>query len=65
MMISAEESTRRAAAFARIKHSTEMEGGDVPAEAEAVITEFIAGRIDEAEMMKRISARFGGAGGVG
>lgn len=65
MMISAEESTRRAAAFARIKHSTAMEGGDVPAEAETVITEFIAGRIDEAEMMKRISERFGGPGGVG
>lgn len=65
MMISADESARRAAAFARIKHSTAMEGGEVPAEAEVVIAEFIAGRIDEAEMMSRISARFGGAGGLG
>ncbi len=60
--ITAAESRRRAAAYDRIKHSTEMEGGEVPADAEPIIREFVTGSIDEPEMMRRIAARFSGDG---
>jgi hypothetical protein len=58
--ITAAESRRRADAYERIRHSTEMEGGAVPGEAEQIIQEFVTGVIDEPEMMRRIAARFNG-----
>lgn len=64
MNLTPEESRRRAENFARIKHSTEMEGGSVPPEAEAIIVRFVDGHIDEAEMMRQIGAVFGGGDGT-
>lgn len=42
--------------YERIRHSTEMEGGQVPDWAEAIILEFAEGRIDADEMQRRIAA---------
>lgn len=65
MSITPEESRRRAEDVARIAHSTEMEGGRIPDEARADLEEFVAGRIDEAEMIRRGRARFGLDGDAG
>ncbi|GAA3513714.1 hypothetical protein [Georgenia daeguensis] len=42
----------RADALARIKHSTEMEGGHVTPETEAIIQRFVDGEIDVEEMIR-------------
>ncbi len=65
MSITPEESRRRADDVARIAHSTEMEGGHVPAEALADLDEYVAGRIEEDELIRRGRARFGLAEGAG
>lgn len=59
MSITPEESRRRAEDVARIAHSTEMEGGRIPPEAMVDLSEYVAGRIDEDEMIRRGRARFG------
>lgn len=59
MNITPEESRRRAEAVARIAHSTEMEGGRIPDAALADLEEYVAGLIEEDEMIRRGRARFG------
>lgn len=59
MAISEQERAQRATDVARIRHSTEMEGGRIPDETLADLTEFVAGDVDEAELIRRTRARFG------
>jgi len=57
--IAAEEMRARAEDVARIAHSTAMEGGGVPEPAMADLAEYVAGDVDEAELIRRGRARFG------
>ena len=57
--VSAEEQLLRAEDVRRIRHSTEMEGGFIPLEAQADQDAFVRGEIDEEEMLRRARARFG------
>ena len=57
--VSAEEQLLRAEDVRRIRHSTEMEGGFIPIEAQADQDAFARGEIDEEEMVRRARERFG------
>ena len=58
-LVSAEEQLLRAEDVRRIRHSTEMEGGFIPIEAQAYQDAFVRGEIDEEEMVRRARERFG------
>ena len=57
--ISTKEALLRGEDVRRIRHSTEMEGGFIPLEAQADQDAFVRGEIDEDEMLRRARARFG------
>lgn len=59
MGISCEERERRAEVLRQFRHSTEMEGGRLSEEAERDAAEFVRGEVDEAELLRRVRARFG------
>ncbi|MEL4506274.1 hypothetical protein AAEX63_15415 [Luteococcus sp. H138] len=56
--IDAQERAARLADLEAAKHSAEMEGGHVPAEAEAILREYAEGRISEDEMDRQLRAKF-------
>lgn len=59
MAITEEERARRAEDVERIRHSTEMEGGQIPAAAMGDLAEYVAGDVDEDELIRHGRARFG------
>ncbi|MCW4601563.1 antitoxin VbhA family protein [Janibacter hoylei] len=59
MAISPEEQARRAEALRQFRHSTEMSGGRLSDDAEHDLAEYVRGEVDEAEMLRRVRARFG------
>ena len=56
--IPTDEALLRAEDVRRIRHSTEMEGGFIPLDAQADQDAFARGEIDEEEMLRRARERF-------
>lgn len=56
MSISDEERARRADDAARIRHSTELEGGRTDDAARAIQDQYVRGEIDSEELVRRTKA---------
>lgn len=56
MSMSDEERARRADDAARIRHSTELEGGRTSEAARAIQDQYVRGEIDAQELMRRTFA---------
>ncbi len=62
MPISDEERAQRAADAARIRHSTELEGGRTDDAARAIQDMYVRGEIDGEELIRRTKAYLAGEG---
>lgn len=57
--IGREEQERRAEGLRQFRHSAEMEGGRLSAEAERDLAQYVRQEVDEAEMLRRARDEFG------